>query len=93
MRFWNILFLCIHKLQNLKNQPICVKCRHFIPPPNTHYPYEDPESDNFGKCKLFGKQNLVTGQVEYVYADTSRSSSSLCSENGTYFETTNITKE
>jgi hypothetical protein len=27
-------------------------------------PYDDP-SDNFGKCKLFGKQNLVTGQIEY----------------------------
>ena len=69
MRFWNIVFLCVHKLlQNQNNLPICVNCRHFIPH-TTHYSYEDPPSDNYGKCKLFGKQNLVTGQTEYVYAE------------------------
>lgn len=97
----NLFFLFIHPLnkryevrlygsQHLpiitnQNLPLCIQCRNFIPH-TTYYPYEDPPTDNYGKCKMFGEQNVVTGQIEYRYASTCRSGSSLCNISGKYFE-------
>jgi len=42
----------------------------------------------FGKCKLFGHKNLVTGKIEYKFASVCRNSISgeLCGVDGKYFD-------
>lgn len=45
------------------NRNICIKCSHFSKPFNR---LASEALD--GKCKLFGTQNVVTGELEYDYA-------------------------
>ena len=51
---------------NVKNLdlPICKECVHFI--------NSDVSGPEFGKCKLFGEKNMVTGEIEYSYAQLCR---------------------
>lgn len=58
MNFIHFL-LCITKnpitIKNI-NLPVCANCRHFI-----GYKYNPNENLEMGKCRLFGKKNIVTG--------------------------------
>jgi hypothetical protein len=68
-----------------KDLPSCINCVHFIKD-ETNYPYDPPPNDKtFGKCKLFGKQDMVTGQVNHEYALESRNNENKCGEKGQYF--------
>lgn len=67
--------------------PICIRCRHYIQP-DTHYG-EDPDH-NYGKCRLFGKQDLVTGDTKYDYASVCRINEKSCGVNGKYFKEKDI---
>ena len=60
--------------------PICKNCVYFKP-----YEYDDTFYD-LGKCRKFGKIDIVSGIIEYRYACTCRTSDNLCSFNGTYYE-------
>ena len=74
------------------NVPICIECSNFIEH-KTNYPYDDAPNDiKYGKCKLFGKQNLVTGQIENEYASVCRISDNMCGESGKYFDDRNKEK-
>ena len=42
------------------------------------------------KCKKFGHQCVVSGEVSYLLAERCRRDSSLCGEKGTHFEQTNV---
>ena len=80
--------------------PICGNCVHFInsfdsyakkgiqnsPENKTNYFYDDVPIDNLGKCKMFGKKNIVTGQIKYEYAENCRENKEKCDIQGKYFE-------
>jgi len=65
-----------------KNLPICLNCLHFIENKNS-YPYDSvPSYEHYGRCKKFGKVNLITGVVEYDSAINCRSNNNKCGNLG-----------
>jgi hypothetical protein len=64
-------------VKNIKS-PICVNCINFIKP-STILNDNDLE---YGKCKLFGIKDVVSGKIKYEYASVSRISN--CND-GKYF--------
>jgi len=71
----------------IKNRdlPLCINCVHFIKDVS-NYPYDPPSNDErYGKCKLFGYQNVVTGYNNYTYASMCRHDDNKCGEKGKYF--------
>ena len=73
-----------------KDLPVCINCVHFIED-KTNYPYDPPPNDEkYGKCKLFGKQDMVTGNIKYEYASLSRENEKKCGEKGQYFKDNKI---
>ncbi len=54
-----------HKVspQQTPSSKLCKDCKHFK---------SDPTGARFGKCSLYGKQNLVDGKIEYSYASIAR---------------------
>lgn len=71
----------------IRNQklPICSNCIHFIEHKN-NYPYEPLPSDSlYGKCNQFGEVNIVTGIVEYDFANMCRDNINKCGKYGSHF--------
>ena len=69
-----------------RDLPACINCVHFIED-QSNYPYDPPPSDEkYGKCKLFGKQNMVTGTINNEYASLCRIDEEKCGEKGQYFK-------
>jgi hypothetical protein len=64
-------------------EKICVNCKYFI----RHWPdYDEPiNNGDYGRCKLFGEINLVTGKTDYDYAKFVRNNESQCGESGKLF--------
>lgn len=66
----------------------CTGCAHFLEH-STNYPYDslpnDEKYEKYGKCKMFGEQNLVSGNVEYDYATWCRQDKYKCGIHGKYF--------
>lgn len=60
------------------NLPVCKNCMHFMK--SKHM-----DDLSYGVCKLFGKKNIVTGEIKYKYADMTRMSNKLCGLNAKYF--------
>ena len=64
--------------------PVCSNCIYFIEHQN-NYPYDIMPSDAlYGKCKRFGEISLVTGEIQYDLARTSRMEDK-CGNVGRYF--------
>jgi hypothetical protein len=59
--------------------PVCKNCRYFIP-------FENKEQYLLGRCSLFGKKNIITGEITYEFADICRFTSTKCGYNGTLYE-------
>jgi hypothetical protein len=47
-------------------QPICISCKHFRINPYV------PHDLKLGYCSLFGKKNVVTGEISHEYASSIR---------------------
>ena len=63
----------------------CASCIHFIED-TSNYPYDPPaNNEKNGKCKLFGEQNLVTGNVHHDYAVWCRQDVSKCGVGGKHY--------
>lgn len=80
------LFMALNvKTSQIKNSnyPICFNCAHFIK-------YQDSNLDNdhraFGKCKKFGKMDLVSGEVKHDYAEHCRNDDRRCGEKAAFYE-------
>jgi hypothetical protein len=71
------------KTAGYKNYKLCKNCKHFLP---TMYGDKFDIGKHMGRCSLYGKINLVTGEIEHEYASIVRSMDSMCGINGTYFE-------
>jgi hypothetical protein len=64
-----------------KELPICSTCVHFIEP--THnYPYDPIPCDKQGRCKNFGEVNMITGTIEYDFANDCRLNDNKCGKMG-----------
>jgi hypothetical protein len=65
--------------------PSCVNCVYFIS--NKMYkPYNLLSDDSsYGKCKMFGVKDIVSGTVEHEYAMISRENANMCGSYGKYF--------
>ena len=61
-----------------KVSPSCVKCIHFL--------NDYPENVHLGKCKLFGEKNLVTGKINYQFAEICRANNNMCMSDGFYYK-------
>ena len=63
----------------------CAGCANFLEH-STVYPYDSlPNDEKYGKCKMFGEQNLVSGNIEYDYATWCRQDKYKCGIDGKYF--------
>lgn len=67
-----------------KDIPICKNCIHFIEH-KTNYPYDDPPTDELGRCSIFGIKSVVTGNIKYKLAELCRLNKDECGKNGNYF--------
>lgn len=70
--------MCLTSKIKYMQYPVCKDCAHFLP--------NKDRTDEFGKCRLFGDKNIVTGETKYNYADLSRLNNDLCNITGKYFE-------
>lgn len=65
---------------------ICRTCKHFVPNTTVSKTEKDLQIA-YGKCALFGEQNLVTGEVIYTSAAICRSYDLYCGREGKLYET------
>ena len=83
---WLLLwFMMVNKIPNfIRNMdaPSCVDCAHFIKH-ETSEPYNSINYQ-FGKCKVFGTKDVVSGQIVYDFASICRDNK--CGLDGKYFE-------
>lgn len=70
----------------IKTKNPCINCVNYI-----NYKYTNPYDELYdretklGKCSIFGKENLVTGEIEYEEALESRKNDSRCGKEGKYY--------
>lgn len=69
--------------KNKSSYKLCKDCKNFLP---TMYGDKFDIGNHMGKCNLYGKINLINGEIEHDYASTARSFDDMCGINGTYFE-------
>lgn len=69
------------------NLPSCIDCIHFIDH-KTNYSYESLADDGkYGICKLFGKKNIITGEIKYLSTEYCREDPQLCGKEAIMKET------
>ena len=74
----------------IKTKNPCINCVNYIKYKYTDYYDEIYNTENkLGKCSIFGKQNLVTGQTEYEDALVCRINETKCGKEGQCFTITN----
>lgn len=75
-----IIFIIIKSLNFIKNinKPVCKDCIHFVKP--SHNDIE------LGKYKLFGKKNIISGEILYDYASLCRDNETECGINAKYYK-------
>lgn len=61
--------------------PICLNCLHFTRPTELQKEYRD-DYERYGRCKNFGKMNLITGEIEYDIARYCRLDDERCGSLG-----------
>lgn len=87
MRLLHLLFTLIKSPYSsfIKNNdlPVCINCIHFIEYKNSF------DNDSFGRCKIFGRKNVVTGFIDNDYAEQCRKDKEKCDIHGKYFEEKN----
>jgi hypothetical protein len=71
----HLTYRCLQKIippiLNL-NLPSCINCAHFI------HDKTNKNDEKYGKCKLFGKKNTITGEIKYIYALYCRDDYEMC---------------
>ena len=76
-----------------KNSKLCINCINFIED-KTNYPYDTPPDNTlYGRCKMFGEQNIITGEIKHDFASLCRYDNTKCGIDGKYFNTIIINKK
>ena len=76
MKLSKIFF--ISKSRMTTYYPQCNKCLFYKP-------YSYPDYSALGKCMKFGNKDLISGNIDYDYADMCRRDSNKCNSTGIYF--------
>lgn len=63
---------------------LCINCKYFIGD-EVRWPDQNPDHINLGRCKLFGKYDLITGDTKYDFAYSVRNDNDKCGETGKLF--------
>ena len=63
----------------------CKNCINYVKYKYPHDEIYDPET-KIGYCSLFGKENLVSGEINYENALSCRINDVKCGEYGRYFQ-------
>jgi hypothetical protein len=73
------LFSLVKRHLFIKNEHVtsCSNCLFFIKSPSLN--------KDLGKCKQFGEKNIITGEIENLYALTCRKDKSLCGLEARHF--------
>ena len=69
--------------KNQNSYKLCRDCKNFIP---ALYGGKFDVGNHLGRCSLYGKINLINGEVDHEYASIARSLNDMCGVNATYFE-------
>jgi hypothetical protein len=73
--------------------PICANCVHFIEDVN-NYPYDSlPNNERYGRCKLYGEKNIITGEIKYDFAFICRSEPTKCRKLGHMYSPKQVPNE
>jgi hypothetical protein len=75
--------LCTSFIRN-KELPICSTCVQFIEHTN-NYPYDPIPCNKQGRCKKFGEVNMITGAIEYDFANDCRFNENKCGKFGSEY--------
>jgi len=75
------LMCCASTIKN-SNYPICKSCAYFLNPVDE----TKRGSYEFGKCNLFGVQNVVSGEIKYEFAEICRTNQYKCNMTGKYYK-------
>lgn len=81
MNIFKILLLSMIPAATIKDNelPTCRYCKYFVP-------FENKEQYSLGRCSLFGKKNIITGEVTYEFADICRLTPNKCGYNGSLYQ-------
>ena len=71
-----------------KNSKLCINCIHFIED-KTNY----QDDTLYGRCKMFGEQNIIIGEIKHDFASLCRYDNTKCGIDGKYFNTIIINKK
>lgn len=63
------------------NIPSCKNCIHYKP-----VTYSFDFTDTFNRCEKFGEKNIITDEIKYDFAESSRKDELKCGKEGKYFE-------
>ena len=88
MRIVNKIPRIVKRQMSIKNMEfkVCKNCVHFTNSV-TNDPFDLPVDDILlGRCKLFGEKNLITGEIKYDLARTSRVDDTKCGTIARQFE-------
>lgn len=84
------LLAALIKNNNNKIKNLCINCSNYK---NNIQSYPEDEIYNvyvpIGKCRLFEKQNLVTGETQYENAMFCRIDEKKCGRKGRYYQSNN----
>lgn len=79
--FWSISAIVYgFHIENLQ-EPVCAKCKYFEP----YGSFNNKIAIELGKCKYFGKKNILDGTIEYEYASCARKYMG-CGIKGVYYK-------
>ena len=70
----------------IKNEHVtsCSNCLFFIKP-IFHYPEPEIKANLYGRCKQFGEKDIITGEIEHLFALSCRKDKSLCGMEARHF--------
>ena len=85
MRITKQLFSLVKRHIVIKNEHVtsCSNCIFFIKP--SFRGETDSQSNLYGRCKQFAEKDIITGEVENLYALTCRKDRTLCGFEAKHF--------
>ena len=86
LRIWKLKRILSNGKIFIQNSdlPVCLNCVHFI------RPSRQDDYELYGRCKKYGKMNLITGEIQYSLAISCRLDDDKCGSDGTGFKETPV---
>ena len=75
----------INKIVLNNNLKLCIDCVYFTKHKSKKLCEFSNDTNQLSKCTKFGVKNLVSGEIEYEYANVIRNSNRLCGKLAKHF--------